>query len=138
MCKVRHHNCMKRKIYYKGMQVNLLGIPVWGRGKSRVKKENRKKAFYYRTFRASGSIDQKRALMLMYDIGEDMKKERDWFRRQLLNYGFEMIQKSVWVGSAPLDKDFVKYLNELGLGKKIKFFKLAKAYDNQINYLQNL
>ena len=64
----------------------------------------------------------------MYDIPHDMKKERDWFRRHLIKFGYIMIQKSVWVGPSPLSKNFLDYLKEIKIGDNLKTFKLAKGY----------
>jgi len=69
----------------------------------------------------------------MYDIPHTRKKERDWFRRQLKNFDFIMIQKSVWVGPSPLPVDFLSYLKRIGLQKEFKIFKLAKPYTNKSN-----
>ena len=64
----------------------------------------------------------------MYDIPTAFRKERDWFRRHLVKFGYIMIQKSVWVGPAPLPKDFLDYLKEIKIGDNFKTFKLAKSY----------
>jgi len=64
----------------------------------------------------------------MYDIPSDKKKERDWFRRKLIKFGYIMIQKRVWVGPSPLPKDFLDYLKEIKIGDNCKTFKLAKSY----------
>ena len=71
----------------------------------------------------------------MYDIPEDKKKERDWFRRHLAKFGYAMIQRSVWVGPSPLPEDFVSYIKELGLKDKLKVFKVAKTYTEKGNTL---
>src|SRR3989344_2562284 len=55
------------------------------------------------------------------------KKERDWFRRQLKNFDYTMIQRSVWVGPSPLPKEFLDYVKAIGLRDHLKTFKLAKA-----------
>ena len=64
----------------------------------------------------------------MYDIPHEKKTERDWFRRQLKNFDYIMIQKSVWVGPSPLPKDFLDYVKMIGLRSQLKTFKLAKPY----------
>lgn len=71
----------------------------------------------------------------MYDIPHEKKKERDWFRRQLKNFDYTMIQKSVWVGPSPLPKDFRDYVELIGLRKQLKTFKLARSYLNKNNNL---
>jgi phenylacetic acid degradation operon negative regulatory protein len=67
-------------------------------------------------------------LLLLYDVPEAMKKERDWFRRTLIKFSFIMIQKSVWVGPSPLPKEFLDYVKSIGLKDSIKTFKLEKGY----------
>jgi len=68
-------------------------------------------------------------LLLLYDIPENKKRERDWFRRTLRKFGFAMIQKSVWVGPSPLPKEFLNYVKLIGLKDAIKTFKLEKGYN---------
>ena len=67
-------------------------------------------------------------LLVVYDIEENKKKERNWFRRHLKKFHFMMIQKSVWVGPFPLPKEFSNYLKKIKLDDNLKIFKLAKGY----------
>jgi DNA-binding transcriptional regulator PaaX len=67
-------------------------------------------------------------LLIVYDIEENKKKERNWFRRHLKKFHFIMIQRSVWVGPSPLPKDFSNYLKEIKLGNNLKTFKLSRGY----------
>jgi CRISPR-associated endonuclease Cas2 len=67
-------------------------------------------------------------LLVIYDIEEGRKKERDWFRFHLKKFHFTMIQRSVWVGPSPLPKEFSNYLKEIKLGDNLKIFKLEKGY----------
>lgn len=67
-------------------------------------------------------------LLLLYDIPEDKKKERDWFRRTLIKFGFVMVQRSVWVGPSPLPKEFLDYTKKIGLKDAVKTFKLQSDY----------
>lgn len=122
-----------RKLKYRGMTVNLLGLPSFSNSKSKEHKEERKiiKRKYLRSFVSSFEKNASKNLLLIYDIPHVMKKERDWFRRQLKNFGFIMIQKSVWVGPSPLPKDFLDYLKRIGIEKEFKTFKLAKSYTNK-------
>ncbi|HNW71476.1 MAG TPA: CRISPR-associated endonuclease Cas2 [Candidatus Paceibacterota bacterium] len=118
--------------YYKGMKVNLLGFPVSNSNKSdRVKKNGRKRKFYHLSFSSPFPENAPKNLLLVYDIPELMKKERDWFRRQLISFGFVMIQKSVWVGPSPLPKEFLNYLKLIKKGDNFKTFKLAKGYETK-------
>lgn len=124
-----------RRLKYKGMSVNLLGLPSFSSSKFKEHKEEKKivKRKYLRSFVSIFEKNASKNLLLIYDIPDVMKKERDWFRRQLKNFGFIMIQRSVWVGPSPLPKDFLDYLKEIGLQKEFKTFKLAKPYTEKNN-----
>jgi len=119
----------QRIFRYKGVKTNSLGIPSFlVDDKSRTKKENRKRNFYYASFVSNFPKDASKNLLVVYDIPEAMKKERDWFRRQLKNFDFIMIQRSVWVGPSPLPREFLDYVKEIKIGDNFKTFKLAKSY----------
>ena len=72
--------------------------------------------------------DAPKNLMVMFDIKEEQKGEREWFRWELKRGGYVMIQKSVWIGPSPLPKEFLKYIKKIGLKESVKTFKLAKGY----------
>jgi len=126
---------MSRKRYYKGVQVNAFGLPILLEKRNRTKLKQRKRDFYNDTFISPFKKDSSKNLIVMYDIPSDQKKERDWFRRHLIKFGYIMIQKSVWVGPSPLPKDFMTYLKEIKIGDNLKTFKLAKPYDNNAKNL---
>jgi DNA-binding transcriptional regulator PaaX len=67
-------------------------------------------------------------LIIMYDIPEKKKAEREWLRLHLKRFGYLMIQKSVWVGPSPLPQEFLNYLKQVKINKNLKTFKLAKGY----------
>lgn len=118
-------------LYYKGIKVNNFGIPVFllqGNKNTRIKKDNRKRNYYNISFNSSFKSNQPKNLLVMYDISSSMKRERDWFCRHLVKFGYIMIQKSVWVGPSPLPKDFSDYVKGIKLDKCIKTFKLSKPY----------
>ena len=117
--------------YYKGMKVNLLGLPIDSNKSDRVKKKNRKRNYYHISFVSPFLENAPKNLLLIYDIPEPMKKERDWFRRHLIEFGYIMIQRSVWVGPSPLPKEFLEYLKEIKIGENFKTFKLAKGYESK-------
>ncbi|NVN96898.1 CRISPR-associated endonuclease Cas2 [Candidatus Nomurabacteria bacterium] len=101
--------------------------------KNRIKKEGRRRRFYNASFDSSFKKDSPKDLLLLYDIPSEKRKERDWFRRHLIKFGYIMVQKSVWVGPSPLPKEFIKYLEEIGLKKDLKTFRLTKSYTGKEN-----
>ncbi|MFA6257917.1 MAG: hypothetical protein WC671_02830 [Candidatus Paceibacterota bacterium] len=117
-----------RKLKYKGMSVNMFGLPSFSDSYKENKILKIPKRKYLQSFISDFKKDAPKNLLLIYDIPEGRKKERDWFRRQLRNFDFVMIQRSVWVGPSPLPVEFLAYLKRIGLQKEFKTFKLAKSY----------
>jgi len=140
---------------YKGMKVNLFGLPkfknyprntfsgslaymhkkglleacddkvsVTRKGKEYIKrKQESLKQFDYEF-----KDNSPKNLLVMFDIPEPKKAEREWLRWHLKKFHYSMIQKSVWVGPSPLPKEFLKYLQSIGIQDGFKTFKLAKGY----------
>lgn len=124
----------RKNFYYKGVRVNAFGLPILKNlQKEPNKKLKRKRSFYHVSFPSVFNKSAPKNLIVMYDIPHNLKKERDWFRRQLIKFEYIMIQKSVWVGPSPLPKDFLDYLKEIKIGDKFKTFKLAKSYNFSIS-----
>lgn len=120
----------RRRLRYKGVEVNAFGLPILI--SDIFKKENKIiKRKYLHSFVSNFKESDSKNLLLIYDIPEEMKKERDWFRRQLISFGFIMIQRSVWVGPSPLPKEFLDYLKEIKIEDSFKTFKLEKSYINK-------
>lgn len=141
---------------YKGGRVNLFGIPkfksysqnslsgtlsylrktglvenceselkVTIKGQKYIKKKmDSLKQFYF-----SFDKNAPKNLIVMFDIPETKKAEREWLRWHLKKFNYSMIQKSVWVGPSPLPKEFLKYIGNIGIKDGLKTFKLAKGYD---------
>ena len=118
---------------YKGMRVNAFGLPTSKNKKQRSHFKRKKRNTYLTTFTFSFKKDSPKNLIIMYDIPHGLKKERDWFRRHLVKFGYVMIQKSVCVGPSPLPKHFLDYLKEIKIGDSFKTFKLAKPYSSSIS-----
>lgn len=142
--------------YYKGARVNMLGIPVFKdysknsikstihrlSKQSFIEKKNddwqvtnlgkkylKRKEESLRQFSSDFNKETPKNLIVMFDIPEKQKAEREWFRWHLKKFNYKMVQKSVWVGPSPLPKDFMDYIEKIKLKKSIKTFKLAKNYN---------
>ncbi len=123
-----------RYLNYKGVWVNSLGIPVGKPSLDRKKKkEDLIREIYNTSFPFNFPKGSPKNLIVIYDIPEGQKKERNWFRRHLRKFDYIMIQRSVWVGPSPLPKDFIDYLKSIGLKNSLKIFKLAKPYSEKEN-----
>ena len=140
---------------YKGMPVNIFGLPVFGDYKrnsinaalSRLKKkqyltfqgsslkltENGKRYIARRKarlqlFKSPFGKESSKNLLVIFDIPEVRKAEREWFRFHLKKFDYMMIQRSIWVGPSPLPEEFLDYLKHIKLTDCIKTFKLAQDY----------
>lgn len=82
-------------------------------------------------FSSPFAINAPKNLLLMFDIPESKRIERNWLRWHLKEFQYYMLQQSVWIGPSPLPQKFKSHLKEMELEKCIKTFKLAKPY--QIN-----
>lgn len=147
-----------RAAYYKGIPVNCFGLPIFKEynrqsvrnsfsklnsrnfikyngsyvkitqsGEKYIKRRNA----FRQTFKSNFKNDQDKNLLVLFDIPEIRKAEREWFRRHLIKFNYIMIQKSVWVGPSPLPKEFMEYVKKIKLQESIKTFKLAGGYKNK-------
>lgn len=140
---------------YKGVRVNIFGIPRFKEYKegslrntidrlsrkgiiqkeldgiilSKYGKEYVKRKFdSLKQFDKPDGLSKERKLLVMFDVPTEKKGEREWLRWHLKKFDYIMIQQSVWVGPAPLPKEFNDYLKSIKLDRCIKTFKLEKPY----------
>ncbi len=144
----------RKTLNYKGIRVNLLGIPQFRKystnslsgtlaymrkkglleGEDLLRVTRRGREYVKRKYDSLPQFnfkfekDAPKDLIVMYDIPEGKKAEREWLRWHLKKFQYMMIQKSVWVGPSPLPKDFVDYMAKIKLKENLKTFKLAKDY----------
>ena len=146
---------MFSKLKYKGISVNMFGLPefrdykrnsisaalyrlkkrryvtftnsVWKLTKSGEKYFKRRSA-RLPIFDFSFKKESPRNLLVIFDIPEARKAEREWFRFHLKKFNYKMIQQSAWVGPSPLPQEFLDYLKNIKLRDCIKTFKLARSY----------
>lgn len=119
-------NIMKKIIRYKGIKIGAFGLPTTGEEQKKTKRRDPR--IYRKMFTSPFNKNSPKNLIIMYDIPDRRKSEREWFRRQLQYFGYVMIQRSVWVGPSPLPRSFVSYLKSVKLRDKLKTFKLARPY----------
>jgi len=147
----------KKSIKYKGAHTGFLGLPDFKYYKyqtlankcsslknkgyiKEINKEyfitykgqvylNKKSKFNFETFISEKTDKDPKDLLVLYDIPQNQTSIRNWFRRELQNFHFVMLQRSVWVGPSPLPKDFLQYVKEMKISKNFKTFKLEKGLD---------
>ncbi len=65
--------------------------------------------------------------IVIFDIPEKEKRKRDWLRSVLKNLGFQMIQKSVWLGKVKIPQQFLEDLNNLQIINYVEIFEITKT-----------
>ncbi len=68
--------------------------------------------------------------MVIFDIPEEDRQQRNRLRFLLKVNGFQQIQKSVFVNPYPLNRDALTYLRETGLDEFIRVFRIDQV-DNE-------
>jgi len=63
--------------------------------------------------------------IIIFDIPEKKRKYRDWLRHELIEFGFDFVQQSVWFGPS-LPKEFILFLKKEKLLQYVKFFKASE------------
>jgi len=144
----------RSSLNYKGVCVNLFGIPrlsshKYGSLKSGISQLKRKQYItkdhtgWFLTpkgrkylkrkhdsltqFNSPFSKNDSKNLLIMFDIPETKKAEREWLRWHLKKFNYIMIQKSVWRGPSPLPKEFLDYIRKIRLQKNLKMLKVSKS-----------
>ena len=108
------------------MEKNSEGLRVTLKGQKYINK----KIDSFKQFYCKFDKNSPKNLIVMFDIPETKKAEREWLRWHLKKFHYQMIQKSVWVGPSPLPKDFLDYWTDLKIKDGLKTFKLAKGYND--------
>ena len=68
-----------------------------------------------------------RFVIVMFDIPEQERKKRAWLRAVLINLGFSMAQKSVWIGKVRIPQTLIDDLVKLNLDDFVEIFQVTKT-----------
>ncbi len=64
--------------------------------------------------------------LVIYDIPESDRWKRNRVRHKLIAYGYQQLQKSVWIGYCPLPKEFLQLWIDWKLNGKIHVLSVDK------------
>ncbi len=68
--------------------------------------------------------------LVIFDIPEKNKLDRNWLRRELYILKYKLLQKSVFVGKQPLPKGLIKSIKNRRLGNYVNYILAEKIYKN--------
>lgn len=69
---------------------------------------------------------EKRDTIVIFDVPKKKGKARNYLRTELMALGYELLQKSVWIGGGPLPAEFMEYLKEKELVSTVHIFTIHK------------
>lgn len=64
--------------------------------------------------------------IIAFDIPEKERSKREWLYFVLKNLGFEMLQKSVWIGQNKVPQEMIRDLSKLGLLNNVEIFEVLR------------
>ncbi len=76
---------------------------------------------------AYNSLKNEQVIIVVFDIPEEERKKRDWLRSALKNMGFQLIQKSVWMGKIKIPKEFLYDAEKLNIMPYLEIFEIRKT-----------
>ena len=68
----------------------------------------------------------KKWIMVIFDVPEKKRKDRNYFRRFLFSLGFQKLQQSVWVSPFDVYKDVEKTIRINSLDKFVRIFLIEE------------
>lgn len=63
--------------------------------------------------------------LVCFDIPELQRAKRRWLREALAGYGYQPLQKSVWIGQTPLPENLFEDLDALDLRGRVHIFRIS-------------
>lgn len=102
-CALKRRQFLQRKIFGNahGYILTPKGIAKISRLKTKLRKKKK--------------LPKDQWLMVFFDIPEKIRRTRDIFRLSLKEWGFEQLQKSVWVTSYDLTKELKELIRDYNL-----------------------
>jgi len=70
--------------------------------------------------------------VVIFDIPEKEKRWREWLRNELLLLQYKVLQKSVYIGKAPLPKSFYQEISDADLEDNVFVFTMSEFDRKQI------
>ncbi|HBO16699.1 MAG: Transcriptional regulator, PaaX family [Candidatus Moranbacteria bacterium GW2011_GWE2_35_2-] len=70
----------------------------------------------------------KKYRVVIFDIPEDMRKDRDWLRGELYLLNYKQLQKSVFMSKYPLTSDLIREIKMRKIGNYVDYMLVEKIY----------
>ena len=64
--------------------------------------------------------------LVSFDIPEKQRHKRDWLRAELLNCGYVVLHRSVFIGKRPLPEECIHAMDTLGLARYVQIVSIDR------------
>jgi DNA-binding transcriptional regulator PaaX len=65
--------------------------------------------------------------LVLFDIPERYRRERNWLRGALRGLDFELLQRSVWIGKTIIPKQFLQDIRDAHINQYVEIVSIAKS-----------
>src|SRR3990167_5339599 len=89
----------------------------------KMTKEGQVRALYQRIRHQDICLGEGEYTIVAFDIPEDTKATRWWWRKRLREFGFELHQRSVWISQKDVALDLSEYIRRVGAQKWVSVFR---------------
>ena len=116
-----------RKEYIAGMT----NVSITEKGKKKLEILRTSYSVWLPSSKYQNDMDDKKtsdnvASIVTFDIPEKERAKRDWLRCALNNMDFDMVHKSVWMGTGQIPVRFLEDLRDMKMGDYIEIFAITK------------
>lgn len=121
LCRLKKQG-LARKVNYKNK--NVFKITQKGKEKKMDLQMRLAVQMPYKRYKVERATE---LVIITFDVLEKEKNKREWLRAVLKNFGFRMLQKSVWIGKVKIPTDFIEDLKKLNLLSSVEIFAVSKT-----------
>lgn len=114
--KLKRDGLVKKEVKKDGKY----NLSITAKGLAALREIRRKPNIRYR------KTESKRLTIVIFDIPEEQRGKRDRLRETLINLGFKMSQKSVWIGRIKIPRELIEDLREQKIIKYVEIFEATR------------
>lgn len=111
------------KLKREGLVEGNIKLKLTKRGKEKILKSKNAHEIKVIKYRSEKDDTTK---IIIFDIPERERYKRNWLRTSLLQLGFKLLQKSVWIGKVKIPEEFIEDLRFMKIDRYVHIFTADK------------
>ncbi len=73
----------------------------------------------------------KKYRVVIFDVPEKQRRDRNWLRNELYFLNYKQLQKSVFISKCPITEDLIKEIKRKKLGNFVNYLLVDRVYNNR-------